>query len=181
MSITELIIYNSALERLKLKFEFAQAEKLAKFMIAQAKHETAGFTSKVFKTNNNAFGYKYYKGSIYQLSKGLNSPEGDSYAKYNSVEDSSKEVADWLGRRKDKFKGVITIEDYSKQLKESKYYGDSLANYTNALKRWFAGLGQYVSNKIEGVKKKSFSAFTWVILLTSLLGLFWFIKRKKHG
>lgn len=117
---TETLIYKAAIERLLRKFTEAQSKLLAGFMVAQSKHETANYTSNVFKNNNNAFGYKYYKGSLYQLSAGTGSPEGNAYAKYRNVQDSAREVADWIGRGQTAFSAVKTIADFATALKNGR-------------------------------------------------------------
>jgi flagellum-specific peptidoglycan hydrolase FlgJ len=116
-------------------------ERLAVLMVKQAKHETADFSSRVFLEDNNAFGYKYYSGSPYQTDKGRTSTEGDPYAHYATIEDSTREIIDWLYRRKreGKFPDLATItteEQYAQLLKASGYYGDPVAVYLEGLKRW---------------------------------------------
>lgn len=117
---TETLIYKAAIERLLRKFTEAQSKLLAGFMVAQSKHETANYTSPVFKHNNNAFGYKYYKGSLYQIGRGTGSPEGNAYAKYKNVQDSAREVADWIGRGQTAFASVNTITDFATALKKGR-------------------------------------------------------------
>lgn len=119
---------------------------LANLIVSQAKHETGGFTSNAFKLNNNAIGYKRYPGSYYQVSAGIASSEGDPYGNYRTYQDSIKELVDWLYRRQREglfpaLTTVITADQYGALLKQSDYYGDSAANYTAALKRWFKEYG----------------------------------------
>lgn len=134
------VIYSTALQKLKA-LNFPNADSLAKLIVAQSQHETANYTSHVFKANNNAFGYKRYAGSAYQLGSGLASPEGDSYARYASVEDSTKEIAAWLGRRKTAFVGVSSVEQYVSAMKKAGYFGDTESNYLAGVKKYFASLG----------------------------------------
>lgn len=107
------------------------------FMVAQSAHESADWTSPVFLSCNNGFGYKYV-GQKLAISACTNAPEGGAYAKYASFEDSVKDVAGWIMRRKDKFANVQTIDDYSLALQQNGYYGDTLAKYTAALRRHYA-------------------------------------------
>jgi len=134
------IIYNAGLQKLKA-LGFPNADSLAKYMVAQSQHETANYTSNVFKKNNNAFGYKRYNGSAYQLGSGLRSTEGDSYAAYGSVQDSAYEIAAWLGRRKTAFVGVASVEQYVSAMKKAGYFGDKESNYLAGVKKYFASLG----------------------------------------
>ena len=110
-------------------------------MIAQAIHETGNFTSNVFRNNLNAFGYKRFARSPYQVKDGFKSPEGNNYAAYNDVADSSREVADWIGRRKTKgFATVKTPVEFAKRLKENAYFTDREDVYANALQKHFNSL-----------------------------------------
>jgi len=130
-------IYKAAFDKLK-SLSFPNAAELAKFMVVQSQHETANYTSKVFKTNNNAFGYKRVNGSAYQLGAGRLSPEGDNYARYSSLSDSAKEVASWIGRRKKDFVSVKTADQYVHTLKLQGYFGDKETNYLAGVKKYLA-------------------------------------------
>lgn len=140
-------IYSAALQKLQ-GLGFPNARALALLMVAQAKHETNGFTSPVFKKNNNAFGYKYVKGAKYQLGAGSAAPPSEGrqpYAKYATVADSAREVAAWIGRRKKYFLLVNTKEQYARELKRQGYYGrfpgmtdeQSITNYLGGLKKYY--------------------------------------------
>jgi hypothetical protein len=118
-------------------------EAVAQLVVAQSKHETGNYSSNVFIIDNNAFGYKYVGQKL--ATKGLSSPEGDYYAHYASVEDSTLELCDWWKRRivegkVSSFADISTADDYAAVLKRCGYYGDSLAVYTSALKKWLSGL-----------------------------------------
>lgn len=114
---------------------------LAKIIVAQARYESADYTSNTFKITNNAFGYKYYPGSKWQSGAGNPSSEYGQdqsvYAKYNSVTDSTGEVVDWLRRRQNegyfKIADISTPQQYAKALKSADYYGQSAGAYTSGL------------------------------------------------
>lgn len=115
---------------------------LAELIVSQARHETANFTSNVFRNDNNAFGYKYVPGAKYQVSKGT--PIGDwYYARYANVVDSTHELTAWIKRRQaeDIFPSdlrlIKTADQYAALLKQANYYQDSVSNYVQGLKRWF--------------------------------------------
>ena len=57
---------------------------LAKLLIAQSRFETGDYGNNQSKTNNNIFGFKYSPNSQY-AKKGNTSPEGDPYAKYETM------------------------------------------------------------------------------------------------
>jgi len=130
----EQLVYNAGID-------LGMPDVVARLLVAQAKHESADFTSTVFKVNNNAFGYKYVGQS--GAWKGSKAPanEGGYYAAYTSVYDSAKEVVRWWQRRikEGKVSGwdaIAATDSYAAALKVNGYYGDSLSNYTLALGRW---------------------------------------------
>jgi uncharacterized FlgJ-related protein len=130
--------------------------KLAELITAQAKHESANFTSNVFKQNNNLFGYKYVGQSI--ASRGTPAPaaEGKSmfYAKYENVADSVTELTNWIKRRQKEKKfpkdlnTIKTPEIYAGLLKASSFYGATLTDYLTGLKKY---LKENVQTGISGV------------------------------
>lgn len=120
---------------------------LALLLVAQAKHETGNFTSSAYKLGNNAFGYSYVSGAKWQLpAPGRIADNGLPLAQYANVEDSTKEVVDWIYRRvrEGKFPAdlatITSAERYASLLKQAGYYGDTLSNYTTGLKRFLADL-----------------------------------------
>lgn len=119
----------------------------AKLLAAQAIHESANFTSNVFKKNNNAFGMKTprVRKSPYILGAGSAAPASEGptpYAKYASVSDSAKDVLHWLAYNKVNTGLYTTPDAYAAVLKSKGYYGDTVANYTRALKAALKKLDQ---------------------------------------
>lgn len=124
-------------------------DTLASLMVSQSRHETGDYTSRFFRENNNAFGYAYYSGSNYQTGAGGIADNGQPIADYASIEDSTKEIVDWLYRRlrqgKLLLKGmtvtdlrqITSPDDYAEVLKAAGYYGDALSNYLAGLKRFY--------------------------------------------
>lgn len=131
---------------------------LAEFMVAQAKHESNLYQSNVFKTCNNAFGYKYVGQSLAQACTG--SPEGDNYAKYKSVEDSAKEVARWIKRRWSQFEHVKTPEEYAVVLERNGYFGDNLSVYQKALNKFW--------HPIKGMANTAITKYPTETVLTGI-------------
>jgi len=127
---------------------------LATFIVAQARHETGNYTSNVFNTCNNAFGYKWVGQS--NASPCTGSPEGNSYAKYVSLEDSVHELTLWIKRRQKESKfpasltAITTPDQYAALLKESGYYGASLQTYLNGLLAALSKLGQLAVSPTGG-------------------------------
>jgi hypothetical protein len=117
-------------------------DPLASLMVAQARHETGDFTSRFFRENNNAFGYAYYSGSLYQDGGGSIADNGSPIGSYPSIEASTMEVIDWIWRRfrRGEFPDPASIQDpetYARALKNAGYYGDTLSNYLAGLKRFY--------------------------------------------
>jgi flagellum-specific peptidoglycan hydrolase FlgJ len=104
--------------------------------IAQLAHETAGFTSRVSEANNNLSGIKYIN-KPYQVnaSKGLLSPEGNYYAKYDSIKDWAVDYVRILSRGARPI-DAANITDLSNRLKQNGYYNDTVTNYTAGLLSW---------------------------------------------
>jgi hypothetical protein len=120
-------------------------DQLAKLVVAQASFETASngipFNSNVFRTCNNCFGYKWV-GQKTAAGACLQSPEGDYYARYNSIAESAHELTQWIRRRQKEGKfpadlsSIHTPEDYAYYLKQGGFYGVSVAHYANGLAHW---------------------------------------------
>jgi uncharacterized FlgJ-related protein len=142
---------------------------LAKIVTAQSQFESGNYKSKVFLTDNNAFGYKYVGQKI--ATKGIPSPanEGDHYAHYNSVQDSAIELANWLKRRRKEGKlpaleAITTPAQYSKLIKAAGYYGASENTYTKGITKIFNSL------KIDSI-----TGLTGLIIIAAI---FFLIKKK---
>lgn len=122
---------------------------LANFIVAQARHETADFTSTTFKSCNNAFGYKYVGQSGAVACDAI--PGGNIYAGYNSVQDSVHELTAWIRRRQKEgafpqdLATITTAEKYASLLKGAGYYGDTVTAYTNGLVRFAANYGAAIA------------------------------------
>jgi hypothetical protein len=105
---------------------------LAVLVTAQSGHETAGWTSHVYLTDNNAFGYGY---------------TGSAYKIYPSVEASADDLAAYLYRRQSdgSFPSLDQITDpaqYAQLLQSAGYYTDAESNYQ-------AGIMNYLNNALE--------------------------------
>ncbi len=148
---------------------------LSSFMVAQANHESASYTSDVFERCNNGYGYKYVGQA---LATACSKAPEDSlhYAKYESVADSAREVARWIKRRMSQFENVKTPEEYAIVLEKNGYFGGNLSIYQNAMNKfWYP---------IKGMMNVALNKYPTETLLTgvtffSLLGFYLFKMRKK--
>jgi flagellum-specific peptidoglycan hydrolase FlgJ len=140
----------------------------ANLLVAQAKHETANFTSHVFDTDNNLFGYNYAGQSL--ASPGLAQPGGGNYAHYDNYQDSIDDVLGWFARREAEGAFIInsltTPQAYAQALKDAGYYTGPLTAYLNGLARY---LGNLTSTQFAGLG---------VIVLVALFFLI-FVNRKR--
>lgn len=120
-------------------------ETIANLIVGQARYETNDYTSNVFKTLNNAFGYKFVGQTKWPIGAGTGAPskdaqgnaDGGTYAKYKNVADSTGEIVDWLKRRqKDGVLNLNTIQtpaQYATALKRAGYYGQSADTYAKGI------------------------------------------------
>lgn len=117
---------------------------LSELIGAQAAHETGNFTSNAYQKDNNCFGYKAVNGDHDQIGNGITSTEGDPYAKYATIQDSTDDVLRWIKRRQREGKfpadltTIMTIQQYAELLKQCGYYGAPVSEYIEGLTRFFS-------------------------------------------
>lgn len=119
-----------------IKRTFARAglsDKLASWWTAIAKHETAGFTSRVYRDGNNLFGMKLPKGETLAIGQ---LPYGERQAIFRSISDSAKDQVLFLTKRFHYPSDFTSLLDLIVYMKERGYFEDSLDNYYNAVRRW---------------------------------------------
>lgn len=136
-------------------------DPLAKLVTAQSGHETGGWASNVFMTDNNAFGYGF---------------NGSAYKQYASVEDSASDLSAYLNRRVNDgtFPPLDQITDpgqYATLLKNAGYYTDNEANYA-------AGITSFFNGALTWVGDNPLTAGISVASLVGLAVLAWFIFKK---
>jgi len=118
---------------------------LANFIVAQSRHETADFTSSVFRNCNNAFGYKYIGQA--NATGCLAAPDGGQFARYANLAASVTELTGWIRRRQNEkifpanLDSINTADKYAQLLKLAGYYGDPVAIYANGLRRFAVNYG----------------------------------------
>ena len=172
----------------------------AKLVVAQARFESADYTSNVFKLNNNTSGMKYIgqplatRGSLAPLNErsatcraGGVCVNSDHYAKFTSVQDSANDKIVRLysktmgGVTPEQLKNVKDADEFALLLKRRSYYGfkktpetwgSEVRNYANGLKAKLLKI-----NIIEVVKKNK-GKFTIGLALV-ISGLVWYFSIKK--
>ena len=134
----------------------------AKFVVGQSRHETANYTSPVFKRTNNLFGMKFVNQKL-AITDNKKSPEGDYYARYRSPQDSADDAIGRLfnitmrGVSPNQLKNAKTPEEYSNLQKQRGYFGDRVEIYINGIKNAFKKLD--IVEMAKGVVKTSKGQF----------------------
>lgn len=121
----------------RIVIKFSKYRSLEKYIIAQARFETADFTSKVYNTDYNMFGMKGATKRKQLGEPGLVASDGGRYQHYKNDTQSLRDLFLYF----DYVKFPITVggtEQYSSELKTRGYYTADQQTYTN-------GLNQYVS------------------------------------
>ena len=106
-----------------LRQSYGLPDTISKLITAQSGHETAGWTSNVYQTLNNCFGFGYTGG-------------GNYYA-YNSIEDSVSDLVNWLSNNAPGFQNITDADAYATALKNGGYYTDTESNYAAGIQNWF--------------------------------------------
>lgn len=135
------------------------------FLLAQVAHETGTFEKGIFASHNNASGITWAN-KPYQknATKGNPLPENPKYfyAKFATLADWAKDYIRIAGKA---VKSSNTLSEYAQKLKDQKYYTDTVANYTKALKYHAARIA-----KID--LSKELKPAPNLILLIAGIGLF---------
>lgn len=124
---------------------------LAALIVAQAKHESANFTSNIFLNCNNAFGFGTPSWNFNPCAY------SSFFNKYNSLADSTNDLCEWIKRKQDdglfptNLSSINSIYKYASLLKNAGYYTDSLENYTNGLTAYFKPAEDYKNENTAGI------------------------------
>lgn len=179
-------IYNAAIKQGANKY-------LAKLVVAQARHETGNYGNKQTKENNNIFGFKYSRNSQF-AKEGNISPEGNAYAKYDSIENAINDyfVRYWGLNANDKsgrtrlqhFNSEIQSVDTTKFATMLKSYGyyHTPSNQTveQSIGIYVKGLNSALTKikVVEFVENNKGYIFTGIGLLTLGIGILIYKKTK---
>lgn len=132
----------------------------SRLIVAQARLESANYTSNVFKQNNNLFGMKYVSQPL--ATKGTPAPQSERaakdtvtnyYAKYKTPEDSVKDLVVRLysktinGVTQTQLQNAMTAENFAELLKRRSYFGIAATDYAKGLN---SKLIQIKTNEIVG-------------------------------
>jgi hypothetical protein len=160
----------------------------AKLVAAQARFESADYTSPVFKINNNTSGIKYIGSRQKNAQQGTLSPEGDYYAKFDTIQDSINDKIVRLynitmgGVTPKQLKDTTDPTEFATLLKKRSYYGNTPYGTSEAIRdieNYASGLkSKLLKIKIIAfVKNNKYTLGIGVALL--LVGTFFYFKLKK--
>lgn len=113
------------------------SDKVARFVVSQAAHESANFSSPVYKENSNPFGIKYFGQKEAEAVKNGIPVKIEEYAYYLN---RGQAVQDY--KRVIKTYGTLiyfTLEDFVKTLQRRKYFEATYDEYLKGCK-WFYNL-----------------------------------------
>lgn len=135
------LIYNTAIKE-------GFNPTVAKLIVAQARFESADYTSNVFKLNNNTSGMKFIgqplatRGSLAPANERTcgGNCNGDYYAKFKSVADSASDKISRLynitmrGVTPQQLRDAKDADEFAALLKQRGYYGSDVASYARGLR-----------------------------------------------
>lgn len=159
---------------------------IAAIVIAQARYETEDYTSNVFKQNNNLFGYKYVGQSLAVQGTPVPGSEQSTgpkyYAKYSTVEDSVKELVEWIRRRVDgkqfAMQELTTPEGYAAGFGRLpyRYFGVSVSQYAAGLRAKLQTLGDAAGPVVEAANTATGGKIVFAVVVLLLLGSTIFVR-----
>lgn len=108
---------------------------LLPFIIAQSKVETANFTSRVYRENNNLFGMKVAVKRPFLGSIGTPASDGGNYSYYPNDVVSVRDYVEWL--RYTNFPRVVaSASQFVSEMKKRGYFTANETEYLKALQSW---------------------------------------------
>lgn len=123
-------------------------QQLAEYVVGQSYNETGGWTSNFFKNGNACFGYECDSSSDYQSGCSVaTSDNGVTVGYYASVEDSTKELIDWIYRRVDDKKfpddltTIVSADQYAGLLSNAGYFTSSASAYAARIMQFLTNAG----------------------------------------
>lgn len=133
-TLQEIVILEPTIQQeiFRTVLECGYDSTMAKLLVAQSRHETGNWKSKLSRKANNVFGMHKAKKNTRAIGV-MVAEKGNRFAMYATVEDSTLEALEWLSKKDCPFK-FKNSNEYAKWLKSKGYYEDSVANYSNALK-----------------------------------------------
>lgn len=177
----------------------------SKLIVAQARFESADYTSSVFKGNNNTSGIKYIGASQINAQRGTPAPSNertcnlecnrDYYARFNTVQDA---INDKVVRLYNKTMGGVTpqqlkdsanADDFARLLKMRSYYGfgnlkgdpAKVAQAESEIRNYAAGMRAKLLRiqVVEFVEKNKVNLAVIGAIIIGIAGYVYYLKKKK--
>ena len=136
----EVIANHYRIIKSALQSEGFEDENLARYVTAQAMHESDIFRSPLYLDNNNMFGMRQ---PVSRPTTSVGKKGG--YANYNSVEDSAKDYVLYY-RNVGLEQSYPTVKDFVSALKKKAYFEDNLMNYNSAVTKHLAVVNSILNN-----------------------------------
>jgi LPXTG-motif cell wall-anchored protein len=188
-------IYNTAIEQ-------GFNPTAAKLIAAQARYESADYSSAVFRANNNTSGMKYIGAAQINAQRGTLAPSsertcgggcnGDYYAKFDTIQDCINDKIVRLynktmdGVTPQQLKDSTDATEFATLLKKRRYYGPASYGTTAAqseINNYAGGMRAKILkiNVLEFYTKNKTAVNLAVVgaILIGLTGYFYFLKKKK--
>lgn len=109
------------------------SDRVVNNWIAISAHETAGWTSRVYRDANNLFGMTLAGKNTTAVGA---LPYGEHQAIYNNIQSSADDLVLYLQKRFKYPADFATLRDQVEYMKSKNYFGDSFANYYAGALRW---------------------------------------------
>jgi hypothetical protein len=126
--LKKVITYNleSATPILDLLKKFGLNDNLSAWALSQFAHETKGFTSDLYYSNNNVCGMKF-------ASQALSIGEKNGYANYTTIDNSVQDFVNWYSICRNNIFSlplyISNLSDYVSFLKNNDYFEADEAEY----------------------------------------------------
>lgn len=114
-----------------LLLEHGISLQLARFITAQAAHETGNFASSIYLENNNLFGMK-----LPAVRKTLATGENKGHAVFKTITDCIKDFQIYLANYK-YLSSYTSIETYVEALKRNRYFEADKNEYINGVTHFY--------------------------------------------
>lgn len=108
-------------------------EQTIRNWIAISAHETAGWTSRIYREANNLFGMTLASKNTTAIGRG---PYAEGQALFASIDDSAKDIRLYMEKRFNYPRQFPTLLDQIIYMKSKGYFTDSVDNYYNAVSKW---------------------------------------------
>jgi len=111
------------------------SHSMQRIILAQAKHESGGFTSRLARQHNNIFGMKHPgRGPTYSRGPYARAEGRKGYASYLSIDSA---VTDYIMyKRRRQIENAIDAKTYVYHLKKKHYFEAKPDRYLRAVERW---------------------------------------------